>query len=174
MVSTPAPCAVAPVHTPIFRCGFPLVLVSPCDSYRLHQIFLGNETVQDQIDRLRRMAPRDKFELLPLGEYGVSNKAERYFIPVTRDALLSIMEGPPFSQFRQDKPGSFWVENSCLVCIGGCDDLQTASAAEMFTYMSGHFDACTHFLAPDGDHEFAGGEVQLASAIVGWVTGSGV
>ena len=149
---------------------YPLVLVSPCDSYRLHEIFLDDERVEDHIERIRRLTPRDKFELLPMREYGIHNKGERYFIPVTRDTLLSIMEGPPFSQFRQDRPGSFSLQNSCLVCIGGSDGLQTATAPDMFSYMSGHFGTCKLFFAPGGDHEFTGVEAQLSEAIVDWAS----
>ena len=150
--------------------GYPLVLISPCDSYRLHEIFLGGMGVEDHIRRLRQLVPRDKFELLPMKQYGIHNKSERYFIPVTRDTLLSIIDGPPFSQFRLDKPGSFRLQNSCLVCIGGRDNLQTASAEEMFAYMSGHFGNCSNYLSPDGDHEFAGVEAQLSAAVVRWIS----
>lgn len=152
------------------RKGHPLVLISPCDSYRLHEIFLGGMSVEDHIRRLRQMAPRDKFELLPMKQYGIHNKSERYFIPVTRDTLLSIIDGPPFSQFRLDKPGSFKLQNSCLVCIGERDNLQTASAQEMFAYMSGHFGNCSNYLSPDGDHEFAGVEAQMSAAVVRWIS----
>jgi hypothetical protein len=147
---------------------YPLVLISPCDSRKLHEQFLSNESVEDHIDRLKKMAPRDKFELLPSHEFGIHSKSERYLIPIARDALLSIIDGPPFKLFRLDQPAEFRLSNPSLICIGGRDKLQTAAPSEMFAYMSDHFSLCSQFLADVGDHEFSGAEHDLAGNIVSW------
>jgi hypothetical protein len=149
---------------------YPLILLSPCDSYRLHEIFLGKESVEDHVERVKKIKPRDKFELLPAHEFGIDNKTERYFIPISRDALLSIIDGPPFRLFRLGKPDDFCLPNRCLVCIGAQDKLQTASPEDMFAYMTPRFSVCDSFLSPNGDHEFAGAEHDLAGAIVSWVS----
>lgn len=150
---------------------FPLVLVSPCDSYRLHELFLGGETVEEHIKRLKESEPRDKFELLPAKEFGIDNRSERYLIPINRDALLSIIDGPPFHLFRLGKPHDFRLPNDCLVCIGARDKLQTAEPDAMFTYFAPRFSSCDRFLSQNGDHEFAGAEHDLAAAIVSWING---
>jgi hypothetical protein len=152
---------------------YPLILVSPCDSRKLHELFNGGETVEAHIERLRKLVPRDKFELLPANEFGIHNKSERYLIPIARDALLSIMDGPPFKLFHLRCPAEFHLPNACLVCIGGQDKLQTAKPDEMFSYMSKRFEVCSHFLAEVGDHEFAGAEHKLAERIVSWIAGTG-
>ncbi len=146
----------------------PLVLISPCDSYRLHEIFLAGQTVEDHIEHLKRAKPHDKFELLSAHEFGIHNKAERYLIPISRDALLSIIDGPPFKLFRLSRPAEFRLENPSLICIGRHDKLQTEEPHTMFAYMSKRFVNCTHFLAEVGDHEFASEEHALAEAIVSW------
>jgi hypothetical protein len=147
----------------------PLVLISPCDSYRLHQNFLGEEKVHDQIARLKRVAVEDPFALLSKEEYGINNRGERYRIPVTRDTFLSIANGPPFVQFRLDIPPPFHLANRCLACIGGKDSLQTATPRQMFARISELFGECDHFLSATGDHEFAGGETELAEKLVSWI-----
>jgi hypothetical protein len=146
----------------------PLILISPCDSYRLHEIFLAGPSVEDHIERLKRIQPRDKFELLPAQEFGIHNKTERYLIPISRDALLSIIDGPPFKLFRLSLPAEFYLPNPSLICIGRRDKLQTEEPQTMFDYMSKRFANCTNFLAEIGDHEFANDEHALAERIVSW------
>ena len=147
----------------------PLILISPCDSFRLQQDFLGDEQVHEQIARLRRVAAQDAFELLSEKEYGINNRGERYRIPVTRDTFLSIADGPPFTQFRLDIPPPFRLANRCLACIGGQDNLQTAAPRDMFARMSELFGECDHYLAETGDHEFAGVEIRLAETLISWI-----
>lgn len=148
---------------------WPLVLISPCDSYRLHQIFLGDEKVEEQIARLKQDPVPDAFALLSEREYGINNRGERYRIPIIRDTFLSIADGPPFTQFRMDIPPPFRLTNRCLVCIGGQDSLQTATPRDMFARMSELFGECDRFLSNAGDHEFAGVEVELADRLVSWI-----
>lgn len=112
------------------------ILLGPCDSYQLQAKWIAPETVEQQIARLKKETPvQSEFDWLPSREYGIKQDDWTYPIPVTRKALLSIMEGPVFRLIRLGSPAQFKIDQRALVYIGGKDALQTASSEEMFRYL---------------------------------------
>lgn len=148
---------------------FPLILLSPCDSYRLQQLFIAPESVESQIERMRARPVYHEFELLPANEYGIKNKGEEYQIPVSRNTFLSISDGPPFKLFRQEQPMEYYVDTECLVAIGKEDDLQTCSPNDMFRLLESRFRSVRRLVIDDADHDFDGKAKELSQHIIEWV-----
>lgn len=145
------------------------ILISPCDSYRLQQNFLADETVETQLDRLKQQLPAHSFALLPLHEYGVHNKGENYYIPVSLKTFLSIAEGPPYQLFRLDKQVDYYLPSRCLAVIGGRDDLQTASPSTMFNHLEKRFAGFEQMLLVNSDHEIEPEAELLFNRLASWV-----
>ena len=82
----------------------PLILLSPCDSHRLQEIWLAGETISEQATRLSSESDDDEqVNLVSASEYGLAEPdGWTYSIPISRDALLSIITGPPFQILRVD------------------------------------------------------------------------
>ncbi len=151
---------------------FDLVLISPSDSYRLHEVFLHPGSVEEQAKRLEAMGRTSGISLLPYTTYGVRNLGEEYVIPVSRETLLSIIEGPPFRLFRIRSDMEWKVNTRCLACIGGRDDIQTWPSEVMFKHLESRFSEFESFVAEEGDHDFSSCEEALASRIVKWIHAS--
>ncbi len=146
------------------------VLLSPCDSYHLHQIFLGGETVEAHIARLKREYPLKDFSLLAPKEYGIRNKGEDYKIPITLRTFLSIAEGPPFQLFRLDQTSDYLVQSRAFVGIGQLDDLQTAGPITMFDHLAQRFRGVFRALLANSDHEMEPEADQLFLQLSRWIT----
>ena len=82
----------------------PLILLSPCDSHRLHEIWLDGEQISEQASRLTSDADAaGQVKLVSASEYGVTGpNGWTYSIPISRASLLSIINGPPFQILRVD------------------------------------------------------------------------
>lgn len=149
---------------------YPTILISPCDSYALQRNYLMQRklSVEDQIEFIRKSS-RNKFEILSLKEYGVNNKGESYFIPIARSALLSIMTGPPFKQFRVDKPLRYHIYSPCFLCIGEKDKLQTSDFDSMVSILEPRFDTLDSILVADSDHEIEPCIEKFNEAVYKWI-----
>jgi hypothetical protein len=145
------------------------VLLSPCDSYRLHEIYLGGESVEAHIARLKQSQPIDNFCLLPRDEYGIRNKQENYRIPVTLRTFLSIAEGPPFQLFRLDCTSRYFVKSRAFVGIGKLDDLQTADPNAMFDHLAQRFNDVRRIVLSNSDHEMEPEADQLFQKLRDWI-----
>jgi hypothetical protein len=152
-----------------------IVLLAPCDSYQLQHDWIAPETVEAQIARLKRSSRGNSLDWLPAREYGIrANEAEwTYNIPVTRQAFLSIAEGPPYRLIKIKEPADFLLTNNALVLIGGSDALQVWPHEIMFEYLRDRINAVESVVVPAGDHMFAGCEPQVAATVVEWATRTG-
>jgi hypothetical protein len=149
---------------------FDVILLAPCDSYQLQANWRSPETVEQQIQRLRDQTQLDEFPLLPWSEYGIrQGEGWDYSIPISRRALLRIMEGPPFKLLRLSAPADYHVPGRCLAYIGGKDRLQTAPSQTMFRHISARTADFTSLYIDGGDHMLAGCEREVAGRIVGWL-----
>jgi hypothetical protein len=148
------------------------ILLSPCDSYQLQTNWIAPETVEEQISRLRAEIPRDAvFDWLSSREYGVRQGAIwTYPIPITRGALLSIMQGPPFSLMRIESPAEFLLEQRALVYIGGLDPLQVWPNDVMFQHFRKHIRGVTEAYVDVGDHMLVGCEDLVINRVVDWLS----
>jgi hypothetical protein len=152
------------------KAPYDLVLLSPCDSYQLQLNWIRPETVEDQIVRLKRGLPNaDYLDWLPEREYGIRQGDWRYPIPITRNALLAIMEGPPFRLMRISDPAIFRIDAKALVYIGGDDALQTSEPTVIIKYLRERIrQVTTTSFFPDGDHSLWGCEREVAEDIAKW------
>lgn len=150
--------------------GYDCVLLGPCDSYQLQSKWIAPETVEHQIERLKRAMPLDgQFDWLPADEYGIRSGDEDYVIPIARSALLSIMEGPVFRLMRLDEPMDFRLEQNALVYIGGSDPLQTTNSDTMFRHLEERIPAAGRCFVQNGGHSLEGCEELVTEAIIRWV-----
>ncbi len=150
--------------------GHDCILLGPCDSYRLQEMWIGPEKVEEQIERLKRDAKATaELDWLPSREYGIRCGGEDYVIPITRRALLSIMEGPVFRLLRLDKPMDFQLEQRAIVFLGGEDPFQTAGSEAMFSHLEERISRLTRCFVSRGGHSLEGCEEAVAAAIVEWV-----
>ena len=101
---------------------FPLVLLSPCDSHRLHECWLDGESISEQVARLSRVQNNDgQISLLPAREYGLNGPGGwTYNIPIGRDALLSILTGPPFQILWLDSSAKLVSDAPAFVYLVSC------------------------------------------------------
>ena len=149
--------------------GHDCILLGPCDSYRLQEKWIGPEKVEDQIERLKRAAPgTGELDWLPSKEYGIRSGDEDYIIPITRRALLSIMEGPVFRLMRLDKPMDFHLEQRVFVYLGGKDPFQTADSEGMFRHLEGRVSQLRRCFVSNGGHSLEGCEEVVATEVIEW------
>ena len=147
------------------------VLLCPCDSYELHKRWTGRETVDDQRVRLGDGGKAERgIVLLDGGEYGLKQEDWTYEIPVTRRALLSIMEGAPFRLIRPEEGGArFVIEAAGAVYLGGQDPLLTVRPEAMFDYFEKRARALRRIYVAGGDHLLQGCAVEVGRTVASWV-----
>ena len=148
------------------------VLLAPCNSYELQAAWLRGESVESQRARLRtRDGHSSALDWLPAAEYGVlAGEGWTYSNPVTREALLSISEGPPFQLFRYDEPTADWtLPVRALVAIGSCDTLVTVLPSVAFSWLQGHFLSMASLEVLDANHGFSGKEADVSATVCQWV-----
>jgi len=146
------------------------ILLSPCDSYRLQQLYLGHISPEDQTSLLEQQHPADVLELLPSSAYGVAQGGTwSYPIPVTRQALLSITKGPPFKLFNLEHPIQYCVPNRTLAVVGEQDALTAVGCAPMIKHLTQRFPNLTTAIDAESDHSFTRREAWLASRLVEWI-----
>ena len=153
----------------------PLILLSPCDSYRLQELWLGKERVASQIRRLSSAGKvGDDVSLLPGAEYGVKGPdGWTYSIPVSRDALLSIMTGPPFETLRVGRRSHVASAAPALVYMGTQDAIRGAALKDMVTRIRGLLPLVEIFTLA-GDHSLDGCEDAVAKRVLEWVQCNGL
>jgi len=152
------------------RAPHDFVLLSPCDSYRLQCDRIRPERVEQQISRLKADTSIASDEFVPKREYGISEKGDEYYIPVTKRALLSILEGPVFRLIRLDSPADFFIQGRCFIYIGGKDPLQTATSNEMFLYFEKRVANVRRLYVSRGEHDLSSCEEHVAQELAKWLT----
>jgi len=150
------------------------ILISPCDSYQLQAKWIYPETIEQQIARLKAERVNDEgLDWLPRSEYGLKQGEWTYPIYITRQSLLSILEGPAFQLVRIDRPADFYIDQRALIYIGGDDDLQTSPRETMFKYFEDRMGHVTRIsLYPEGDHSLWGCEQEVSNEIASGIKSS--
>ena len=155
----------------------PLILLSPVDSYEVQSDWINPETVESQIVRLKKdvkniskdwgMADLD---WLSPNEYGARGDTADwvYQIPVTRNALLSILEGGAFKYLRVRDGMDFHIKNPVYVFSGKHDGLQMHDTAVWIDFISKHFENAVINSELDSDHDIVGVERELSNSVVQW------
>ena len=148
------------------------VLLCPCDSHELHEKWIEPETVDEQIIRLRAVrSDGQNLDWVPTKEYGIRQGEWTYPIPITRRALLSIIDGPPFQLIRPKVPAGFFIDARALVYLGGSDLLLTVPVPEMFSYFEKRVRTLRKVYVGDGDHMLSSCAEEVVEQIVKWVLG---
>ena len=148
---------------------YDFILLSPCDSYQLQACWIAPETVEQQMTGLKAINPgEEELDWLPSQEYGIKHEGEDYIIPITRKALLSIIDGPPFKLIRIGNPAHFTLNQKVLVYIGGEDALQVVPNEIMFKYFEDRVRHVTKVFIPRGQHSLEGCEHEVAEHIIKW------
>ena len=148
----------------------PLILLSPCDSYRLQEIWLTGETISEQAARLSSESGDDgQVNLAPASEYGLAGPDDwTYNIPISRDALLSIITGPPFQILHVDRSAQPVSNAPAFVYMGIDDAIRGAPINEMIAHVRQLLLSARVFTVEHGDHSLDGCEDAVADAIAAW------
>lgn len=147
------------------------ILLSPSDSYELHARFLFPESVTDQHRRLKAMESSSaRWTWLPEDEYGINVNDKEYSIPVTRESLLDLHEGPGLRVLRYGEPWPFdQIDVNLLACVGGEDPYVTVSPTKLRAELRKRSSGVTLHRVPDADHHFHDCEQALLDGIVDWL-----
>lgn len=148
---------------------YDFILLSPCDSFQLQSNWIAPQAVQVQIQRLRAKGQRlADLEWVSTNEYGIKQGTWVYPIPITRKALISILDGPPLKLLNIENPYNFFIDQDALVVIGGKDELQTSRSEVMFEYLQKRVRKLSKAYFPIGDHFLAGCEEEVIAVIIEW------
>ena len=154
----------------------PLILLSPCDSHRLHETWLDGEQISQQVARLSRVQNTDgQISLLPAREYGLNGpEGWTYNIPINRDALISILTGPPFQILRLDSSTKSVSDAPAFIYLGNEDVIRGASLDEMVEHLRQVLPASRVHVNEHGDHDLTGCEIEVGEAILLWAYEEGL
>jgi pimeloyl-ACP methyl ester carboxylesterase len=149
---------------------YDFILLSPCDSYQLQAKWIAPETVEAQIARIKAQSREElSLDWLSSREYGVlGGNGWTYPIPITRNAFLSIAQGPPFRLMNVEQPAHFSLVGKALIYIGGQDSLQVWPPNVMFQYLKERISETRDIYMPGGDHMLGGCELEVIEEIIGW------
>jgi len=153
-----------------------LILLSPVDSFAVQKKWLRirkNESVSEQIYRLKNVSlPVDEIQLLPSDEYGALGAEPDwdYRIPVTRDCLISILEGAAFKYLNLENGDDFSIKNRTFAFLGMNDSLQMSAPLVFQQFLHKHF--VNLFVVDDlmSDHDIKGVEIELTTRIIEWIS----
>jgi len=151
------------------NCFYPTILLSPCDSYKLQQIYLNTKSVEKFITEVEGIQPNNDFEMLPPGSYGVNNAGECYDIPITQKALLSIMTGPPYKLFKIGGEEEYYLPVDAIVCLGSNDKLQVHSPEVMHKHFRNKFKSVVE-ITIEADHEMEPKGDDLGNILSAWIS----
>lgn len=148
---------------------YPIILLSPCDSYELQKRWIAPETVEEQIERIKRL-PETELTWLDIKEYGIKSGDENYYIPITKKAFLSLADGFNFKMTRIEVPcDEYWLDTDAFIYIGGNDAFQTSdiSAVRRFWNMRLRNPQVSYYKI--GDHDMSGVLDDVIKAILSWI-----
>ena len=153
----------------------PLILLSPCDSYRLQEVWLGGEDVESQVRRLAAASGhREDAVLLPAEEYGVKGPdGWTYSIPICRSALLSVLTGSPCKLLRIGHSTEVISSASALVYLGTEDAIRAASIEKMKDHVRAILPRA-QVVTASGDHGLVGCEDDMAVTVLRWAGSVGL
>lgn len=155
---------------------YKIILLSPVDSYAVQKRWLKihkNETISEQIQRLKCLPHSNNtlLDWLDIEEYGAEglNADWIYKIPITKQALLSILQGSAFKYLNLEYNADFTIDNPAFVFLGKHDGLQMSSQKDMRFFLSKHLINCYYEDSLDSDHDIIGVEQELIKAIIFWL-----
>ena len=154
----------------------PLILLSPCDSRHLQEIWLGGEPISEQAARLSSDSDDDgHVNLVRASEYGVTGPdGWTYSIPMSRAALLSIITGPPFKILRVDSSAHPVSNAPAFVYMGANDAIRGARLEDMTAHVRRLVPSARVFTVEHGDHSLDRCEKAVADAISAWAYEDGL
>ena len=152
-----------------------LILLSPVDSFAAQTKWLNKhkkESVYEQLNRLKSVYLSDAgLQWLPIDEYGAEGADENwvYKIPITRDCLISILEGTAFKYLNLESEDSFFIKNRSFAFLGMNDGLQISTQFKFKAFLQRHFGEL--YVVDDlySDHDIKGVEMALTSKIIKWI-----
>lgn len=152
-----------------------LILLSPVDSFAVQKKWLEvhkHITIPEQINALKKLPIyRDGPQWVSIDEYGAEGADADwvYRIPVTRNCLLSILEGSAFKYLNLECGDDFYIKNRTLAFLGVNDGLQMSTQNEFKDFLKQHF--CELCVVDDlkSDHDLKGVENELTDRIVDWI-----
>jgi len=150
--------------------AIPLILLSPCDGYRLQTIYIDPETVEDQIVRLSSTYSLEGMELVPPEEYGIRCAGIYYHVPITAKALISLLTSPAFRLLRRGYPWDNPLINKCYTYLGCEDALQIDGAEAMRDVVLERFVDPNIQLYPHGDHQLRRAMPEVFDSIEEWIS----
>lgn len=149
--------------------NYPIILLSPCDSYALQEKWIAPETVEKQVERIRQL-PSGMFDFLDLKEYGVNSGKEKYYIPITKEAFLSLADGFNFNYSRIEEEGIVYhIDVKAFIYIGGNDSYQTSSIDKVGRFFESRVKEPYLFYHKDGDHDLGGCSDEVIVEIIRWL-----
>lgn len=147
-----------------------LILLSPCDGYRLQQVYRYPETVEQQLLRLRKDYQLEGLEWLPSREYGIRVPGVDYHVPIVAEALVALMSGSAFELIALDKP---WrgplVPSRSFVYLGGRDPLQVDGADAMRKELRARIHNPNVVVFENGDHALRPIHGEVLGRISAWL-----
>jgi pimeloyl-ACP methyl ester carboxylesterase len=146
------------------------VLLSPCDGYRLQEVFMFPETVEHQLERLRKEYHLEGLEWLPPREYGIRVPGVDYHVPIVAQALVDLMSGPAFELIALDKP---WqgplLSSNFFIYLGGRDPLQVDGVEAMSQAFRARMQNPNIAVFADGDHALRPVCNEVLGQITSWL-----
>jgi pimeloyl-ACP methyl ester carboxylesterase len=108
--------------------------------------------------------------LLSTDEYGIRTGGTSYPIPVTKESLLGLIEGPAFDVMRLDVA---WrgdqADVPTLICLGENDPYLTVPPETMARAIAERAGSDVSLeVIPDSDHHFHGSESAMVERIIAW------
>lgn len=150
---------------------YPAILLSPCDSYKLQELWIAPERVETQIARIRN-SPFDGTEWLPLKEFGIKSGCENYYIPITKAAFLALADGFNFHGIRYEEESiDFFIQDAVFIYLGGEDPFQTCHWKNVETFFLKHISSPSFHFYCNGNHDMDGIVDIVANDIVKWING---
>ena len=148
----------------------PLILLSPCDSYRLHEQWLGKESIPQQVARLSQHSSEGEWQLLPSEEYGLNGpEGWTYHIPISRASLCSILTGAPFRLLRIEGSATPLHDEPSFAYLGKRDAIRGASTDVMSQHLKRLLPGLEIHEEENGEHDLEGCERSVAGAIITWI-----
>lgn len=155
-----------------------LILLSPVDSYAVQKKWLRihkSESIEEQIRRLKlgkSTSDSTLLDWLDMDEYGAEglNSDWVYKIPITRKALISILEGSAFKYLNLECGYDFSISLPTFFFLGTKDGLQMCSQQKMRNFLECHFANGYYEDTLNSDHDIIGVEQTLVDRIIHWLT----
>ncbi|MDR2971982.1 MAG: hypothetical protein LBU83_08650 [Bacteroidales bacterium] len=154
-----------------------LILLSPVDSFAVHKKWLSThkkESVSEQLIRLKNVdSSNNGLQWLPVDEYGALGRNSEwiYKIPITRNCLISILEGSAFKYLNLESGKDFYIKNRTFAFLGINDGLQMSTQLIFKEFLQKHFKELYVVDDLNSDHDIKGIEIELTYKIIEWVKG---